>query len=177
MPAKSLSFAEIWAILEEEGVHPVRDLARIAANNVDCSVCRGIGRTPVQLGENHTVECFRVATAKCKCGAHKHKAACVTDEECTCNHIGSRTCQSCSGTLKEAIAPALMTRALEALTPLIASSLKQVDNTSSDGSMTPKQVFMTIVNSKGETITPTGYSVAPGGGKTPPQLMARNEDE
>lgn len=172
MPAKSLSFAEIWEILNEEGVHPVRGLARIAANNVPCTVCRGKLVTPVNLGEGHSRECFAAATAKCQCG-RKHTVRCVDEDECTCKHIGSRACQSCHETGMEAIAPALITRALEALTPLVAASLKQVDNVTSDGSMRPVYA-MQIIDSSGRVLDkiPT-----PGAGKTPPQLMAPKRED
>ena len=94
--------------LSRVGCDPILGMATIALNNLPCGVCRGEGRTRYGLPEGQHTECD---DALCLDNRAKDQPAkdfwCVWCSNTGMRNIGTRTCQSCYGTLFEACSPEL----------------------------------------------------------------------
>lgn len=121
------------AQLRALGCDPTEILVMIATNNVPCSVCqRTPGKQRVALPSDlqHT----------CKCAA----ATGLYDPECwRCSGSGlatatERTCQSCYGTLFEAVSPMVRAQVASKMLDKLVPDLRSVDHTNTDGSMRPE---------------------------------------
>lgn len=169
MTKAAITAAEIRKVLEEEGCDTIRIQARIATNNMQCTVCRGAKETTVKLAQgHHTEECWEQALEKCDCGAVKHGKKCMRNDPglCGCLGVSKRECQSCNGTGLEPIDPKLIAQVCAALDAKLIPDLKQVDNTSSDGSQ--QQGYRVVVFDQPK--------LQPGSAKIPPAIHARRDD-
>lgn len=122
-------------ICSQLGLEPAAVLARIAANDLECTNCRGTGFTNYALPAgkhrkdmshgSHTPQCRKMLEdqghfakgARAGGAVARTNAAAKLQAACICKGIGTRPCQSCNQTGKEPITPQLM---LDAGTKLLA---------------------------------------------------------
>lgn len=100
------------------GCDPFEGMARIALNDLPCGVCRGSGRTRYALPAGNHAD---------SCEGNRRGA------KCTCDGISERTCQSCYGTLYEAVAPELRGKMCTELAKYCAPQLKAIEHTGEGG--------------------------------------------
>lgn len=126
--------------LEEINCHPDLILARVAMNDLECSVCRGKLRTKYKLQEGrHAHGCPMVKMLKPSTNNSPGAVFDVVRDEwvlpvdCECEGIGDRICQSCYGTGKEAVSVKDRKDAAAELMCYIACKRKAIEHTGADG--------------------------------------------
>ena len=121
----------------KEGVDPIIIMSRIAANNIECSTCRGRKRTMYLLSEGHHAK---------DCAAQMH-------QECTCDGIGERICQSCFGTGLEKVSPQLRYQAASELAKYKHPQFKQIEDREANNE--PRQAIeIVLVRAPARAISP-----------------------
>lgn len=116
--------------LRDLGCSPVEILVAIATNNVPCGVCQrtpGKQRVALPWDQQKPCQCNGMGVdPDCwKCSGTGHQTA------------TERVCQSCYGTLFEAVNPDVRSKVAMKMLDKLVPDLRSVDHVSSDGSQRP----------------------------------------
>lgn len=106
-------------MLDRLGADPFEGMAKIALGDVQCNLCRGTLLSPVLLPEGeHSSECAKSDGE---------------ENECSCEGITKRRCQSCKGTGRELVSPELRGKMYAELANYDRPKLKAIEHTGVDG--------------------------------------------
>ena len=105
----------------------------VMLGKMKCRTCKGAGLKRYRLSEKRQ--------AKCTCENPAHCWRCVGTGVQIWNE---RVCQSCRGDGDEVVSPETSLNAAKELAQYVATKLKQVDHTSSDGSQRPQWKLVVV---------------------------------